>query len=61
MKERERKHPLAAQIAFPLLCVVAVWLHASYCWQAAQWANLKMNEIVNQLATPMEGTGNGMF
>ena len=61
MKERERKHPLAAQIAFPLLCVVAVWLHASYCWQAAQWANLKMNEIVNQLATPMEGTGNGMI
>ena len=59
MREKKKRY-FAAHIAFPILCAIAVWFHASYCWQAAQWANLKMNEIVNQLATPMEGTGNGM-
>ena len=46
---------------FVFLVGVCVWLLAMAIWEANTWNDLKMEEIVNQLATPMEGTGGFMI
>ena len=46
---------------FVFLVGVCVWLLAMAIWEANTWSDLKMEEIVNQLATPMEGTGGFMI
>ncbi len=51
----------AGPILFPILSGVVVWLTATLIWEAENWDNLKMNEVVNQLATSIEGTGNDMI
>lgn len=40
-----------------LLFAVAVLLARALSWEQARWSNLKLNELYNQLATPVEGTG----
>lgn len=40
-----------------MLCGLAVWAVQTARWEARHWDNLKMNEVVVQLATSVEGTG----
>ncbi|MBQ9330094.1 MAG: hypothetical protein IJ221_03815, partial [Oscillibacter sp.] len=46
---------------FPLLAGLSVWAAATARWEARHWDNLKMNEVVNQLSTPVEGTGSAIL
>lgn len=49
----------AARAALALLTGIAVWLAAMAVWEARNWSDLKMEEIVYQL-TVLEGVGNNM-
>lgn len=56
---RERRAPLASAL-FVLFAGVAVWLIATAIWEARNWSDLKMDEVVIQLITSIEGAGNDM-
>lgn len=60
METKQKTHWLAGTL-FVVLFGVAVWLIATAIWEARMWNNLTFDEIVNQLATSMEGTGAGMI
>lgn len=49
----------AACAALALLVGIAVWLAAMAVWEARNWSDLKMEEIVYQLTT-LDGVGNNM-
>lgn len=60
METKQKTHWLAGTL-FVVFFGVAVWLIATAVWEARMWNNLTFDEIVNQLATSMEGTGAGMI
>lgn len=60
METKQKTHWLAGTL-FVMFFGVAVWLIATAVWEARMWNNLTFDEIVNQLATSMEGTGAGMI
>lgn len=52
-----RSSDLAFASAFSLLLGLSVWAVQTARWEARHWDNLTMYEAVNQLSTPITGTG----
>ncbi len=56
---RERRSAAGWSVLCALLAGIAVWLAATALWEARNWSDLKMEEVVYQLTT-LEGTGGHM-
>ncbi len=56
----KQQHRILRSILFSGLMTVGVWLSTSCFWALSQFADLNMEELVFQLSSPLEGTGNGM-
>ena len=56
---RERRSAAVWSVLCALLAGIAVWLAATALWEARNWSDLKMEEVVYQLTT-LEGTGGHM-
>lgn len=58
--EQEQPRSGLASCLLSLFFGIDVWLIATAVWESRNWNDLKMNEIVNQLAASIEGVGNNM-
>ena len=56
---RERRSAAVWSVLCALLAGIAVWLAATALWEARNWSDLKMEEVVYQL-TALEGAGSHM-
>lgn len=61
MKTRGKTFDTIAALLFALFLGLGVWAVQTARWEARHWDNLTMNEVVNQLATPVEGTGSAII
>lgn len=59
-KTRGRVGTAIWSVLFAVLAGIAVWLAATAIWEARNWNDLKMEEVVFQL-TALEGAGRGMI
>ncbi len=60
-QKKKPKKRIAVSILFTFLVTLGVLLSTSCHWALSQFADLNMEEIVYELSTPLEGTGNGMI
>lgn len=57
----KKSHHIVSTILCIILCSFGVLLLLSYRWAVRHFANLEMDEIIYQLSSPLEGTGDGLI
>lgn len=62
MEDRPQKKSRGGLASFLLVLFfgIDIWLAAMAVWEAHNWSDLKMDEVVNQLAASIAGVGNNM-